>query len=260
MAQATLRLDAALVELGYFELREQAQRALLAGEVELNGRRDMKPGWQTTVQATPQGPRLYKSGTPLEVTLRARAPFVSRGGLKLAAALDAFVIDPAGMTAVDIGASTGGFSDCLLQRGARKVYTVDCGTGQLHQRLRDDPRVIVMERTNARLLTADDIADAVDLVVIDVAFISLRLILPAVVRIGRPGTTIVALVKPQFEVEPARVAKGGVVRDPLARREAVDMIRAAMRTEGWCARGEIESPITGPAGNHEYLLGAQIPL
>jgi len=258
MATAPLRLDAALVELGYFTSREQAQRALLAGEVELNGRRDMKPGWRTTIRATPDGRRLFKGNTALAVAIRARAPYVSRGGLKLAAALDAFGLDPGGMCAADIGASTGGFTDCLLQRGAARVYAIDCGSGQLHQRLRDDPRVVVMEQTNARLLQADDIGEPIDLAAIDVAFISLRLIIPAVARIGHVGTRVVALVKPQFEVGAARVAKGGVVRDPDARREAVAMIRAAMTAAGWTVTGEIESPVTGPAGNHEYLLGAQI--
>jgi 23S rRNA (cytidine1920-2'-O)/16S rRNA (cytidine1409-2'-O)-methyltransferase len=257
MPATSLRLDAALVSLGYYPTREQAQRALLAGEVELNGRRDMKPGWTTSLRDTPGGPRLFKGATALTVSIRARPPYVSRGGLKLAAALDAFGLSPAGLCALDIGASTGGFTDCLLQRGAAKVYAVDCGTGQLHQRLRNDPRVVVMEKTNARLLQPDWFDDPIAFVVIDVSFISLRLIVPVVSRIARPGATVVALVKPQFEVGPERVARGGVVRDPQARRDAVALIRSAMRAAGWHVCDEIESPITGPAGNHEFLLGAQ---
>ncbi len=258
MQQQTLRLDAALVTLEYFESREQARRALLAGEIELNGRRDMKPGWKTSIRECDGKRRLWIAGKEQEIHLRCKQPYVSRGGIKLAAALDAFGIDPSGMTVLDIGASTGGFSDCLLQRGARQVYAVDCGRGQLHDSLRQDARVTAMEKTNARYLSREQIPEIPDIIVMDVSFISLRLLLPVMDRLGQPGTLAVALVKPQFECGPEEVSRGGVVKDPEARLRAVAAVREAMESLGWESIGCVESPITGPAGNHEYLLGARL--
>jgi 23S rRNA (cytidine1920-2'-O)/16S rRNA (cytidine1409-2'-O)-methyltransferase len=258
MPQNTIRLDAALVNLGLYESREQARRALLAGEIELNGRRDMKPGWPVTIRQTENGRHLAHAGKELTIHIRERMPYVSRGGLKLAAALDAFTVDPAGLTALDIGASTGGFTDCLLQRGAGKVYAVDCGRGQLHDTLRKDSRVISMEKTNARFLTREQVPDIPGIIVADVSFISLKLLLPVMNSLGGPGTIVITLVKPQFEVGPEHVQRGGVVTDPEIRRQAVDNIRQAMEQTGWHVFGAVESPITGPAGNHEYLLGARM--
>ncbi len=254
----TIRVDAALAELGYFATEEQARRALLAGEVEIDGDRSVKPGWRASIRTTPTGRRLMLAGSEVTVAVRKRCPYVSRGGLKLAAALDEFEIDPAGMTALDIGASTGGFTDCLIQRGAAKVYAVDCGTGQLHAKLRNDSRVVVLERTNARFLTREHVPDVPGAVVIDVSFISLELILPIIHSLCASGALVAALVKPQFEVRPEMVQRGGVVRDAKARQDAVASIRNAMTELGWTVIGEMESPLIGPAGNHEYFLGARI--
>jgi len=257
MPQNVVRLDTALVALGYFPSSEQARRALLAGEIELNGRRDMKPGWQVTVGPADSG-QLKHGGKELIVKIRDRLQYVSRGGLKLAAALDAFEIDPAGMTALDIGSSTGGFTDCLLQRGAEKVYAVDCGRGQLHDSMRKDSRVISMEKMNARFLTREHVPDVPDITVADVSFISLRLLLPVIDTLGARGSLVVTLVKPQFEADPEHVQRGGVVTDPVVRRRTVDDIRGAMEGCGWNLLGDIESPLIGPAGNHEFLIGARM--
>jgi 23S rRNA (cytidine1920-2'-O)/16S rRNA (cytidine1409-2'-O)-methyltransferase len=181
--------------------------------------------------------------------------YVSRGALKLEKALEVFPIDPRGKICADLGASTGGFTDLLLQRGAARVYAVDVGYGQLHPRIRGDPRVVVRERENARLLTAQLLGERVDLVTGDLSFISLRLILPAVKAILRPGGEAVLLVKPQFEVGKGEVGKGGVVRDDAKRRAALDGVEAAARDLGFEVVGEAESPIEGPAGNREWLLG-----
>jgi len=252
------RLDVALARLGLFETREQARRSLIAGEIEIDGRRDAKPGTPVRIVQGSSGPGLMRGRARLEVHLRAKRAHVSRGGQKLEAALDAFGICPRGMTALDIGASTGGFTDCLLQRGAAKVYAVDCGTGQLHAKLRSDPRVIVLERTNARFLSRAEVPEQPAVVVVDVSFISLRLILPAIAAVAGLGTVVIALVKPQFEAGPDKVGKGGVVRDEAVRLEAVEGIREAMKAMGWACIGMIESPLTGPAGNHEYLLAARL--
>ena len=185
--------------------------------------------------------------------------YVSRGALKLEKALDVFPIDPRGKTCADLGASTGGFTDLLLQRGAAKVYAVDVGYGQLHPRLRGDPRVVVRERENARLLTAASLGDRVQLVVGDLSFISLRLILPAVKAVLLPGGDAILLVKPQFEVGKGEVGKGGVVRDDAKRRSALEAVKAAAEELGFAVVGEAESPIEGPAGNREWLLALRAP-
>jgi 23S rRNA (cytidine1920-2'-O)/16S rRNA (cytidine1409-2'-O)-methyltransferase len=184
---------------------------------------------------------------------------VSRGALKLEKALEVFPIDPSGKTCADLGASTGGFTDLLLQRGARRVYAVDVGYGQLHPKLRGDPRVVVRERENARFLTAASLGERLSLVVGDLSFISLRLILPAVKSLLLPGGHAVLLVKPQFEVGKGEVGKGGVVRDDAKRRSALEAVKAAAGELGFATVGEAESPIEGPAGNREWLLALRAP-
>jgi 23S rRNA (cytidine1920-2'-O)/16S rRNA (cytidine1409-2'-O)-methyltransferase len=215
----------------------------MAGAVVVGEARVDKPG----ALVDPAAPvRLKEEAAP--------SRYVSRGALKLERALEAFPIDPRGKTCADLGASTGGFTDLLLQRGAAKVYAVDVGYGQLHPRLRADPRVVVRERENARLLTAQALGEQVDLVTGDLSFISLRLVLPAVKAILKSEGTAVLLVKPQFEVGKGEVGKGGVVRDDAKRRAALDGVIAAARTLGFQIMGEAESPIEGPAGNREWLL------
>ena len=254
----TMRLDQALVALGYYESREQAQRALLAGELEINGLRDAKAGQRINLKTDTDIPEIYCGKNKINIVVREKSPFVSRGAYKIAAALDAFKIDPTDMLVLDIGASTGGFTDCVLQRGARKVFAVDCGYGQLHDKIRKDARVISMEKTNARFLSKEQIPEIPQLVVVDVSFISLKLILPAIQAVSEKGTIVVTLVKPQFEVGRDKIKKGGVVTDPQARLEAVEMICQEMLNLGWEIIGSIESPIIGPAGNHEFLVGATI--
>ena len=215
----------------------------MAGEVAVDGHTQTKPGTLVDVAAA--------------IELRAEDhPYVSRGALKLVAGLDAFGIDPAGAVALDIGASTGGFTDVLLRRGAARVYAIDVGYGQLAWSLRQDARVVVIERTNVRNMDLALVPEPCSLAVIDVSFISLTLVLPRVVELLRPpgGKPIVALVKPQFEVGRSLVGKGGVVRDPEVRRGAVDKIRAWASEHGLVAGPDVESPIAGPAGNLEYLL------
>ena len=233
-----IRADVLLVERGLAESRERAQALIMEGAV-----------------FTPAG-RVAKSGALLsrdvEVEVRGRLPYVSRGGYKLAHALDEFGVDPGGLVALDVGASTGGFTDCLLQRGAARVYAVDVGHGQLAYTLRRDPRVVCMEKLNARL--PFDLPEPADLLVIDVSFISLTLALPQPMTHLRPGGTAIALVKPQFEARRGEVGRGGVIRDEALREDIL------MRVEQWLsARDDVElldtipSPITGDAGNHEYL-------
>jgi 23S rRNA (cytidine1920-2'-O)/16S rRNA (cytidine1409-2'-O)-methyltransferase len=241
------RVDALMVERGLAENRARAGAMVMAGLVSAAGKRIDKPGHAVPADA------------PLAVAARDH-PYVSRGGVKLAAALDAFAIDPAGLVCLDIGASTGGFTDVLLRRGAARVYAVDVGHGQLDWRLRNDPRVVVRERVNARSLGREAVPEPVDLVVVDASFIGLATILPAPLALARPGARLVALVKPQFEVEPARVGRGGIVRDPAARAEAVARVGAWLETTaGWRVLGTRESPIAGAEGNVEFLLAARRP-
>jgi 23S rRNA (cytidine1920-2'-O)/16S rRNA (cytidine1409-2'-O)-methyltransferase len=237
------RADVLLVEKGLAESRARAPALVTAGAVVAGEQRVEKPG------------QLLDPALPLRVKEGA-APqrYASRGALKLERALDAFPVDPRGLTCADLGASTGGFTDLLLQRGAAKVYAVDVGYGQLHARLRADPRVVVRERENARLLDAAALGELVQLVVGDLSFISLRLVLPAVKSILAPGGAAVLLVKPQFEVGKGEVGKGGVVRDEAKRRRALEDVKAAARDLGFEVLGEAESPIEGPAGNREWLL------
>jgi 23S rRNA (cytidine1920-2'-O)/16S rRNA (cytidine1409-2'-O)-methyltransferase len=238
------RLDQLLVERGLAESRAKAQAAIMAGLVFSNEK------------------RLDKPGTPVaeDVALEVRGqphPWVSRGGLKLAHAIEAFGIDVAGKVAIDVGASTGGFTDVLLTKGAAKVYAVDVGHGQLAWKLRNDPRVIVLEKTNARHLTAEVIPEAPDMVVCDASFIGLETVLPAALALAKPGAVVVALIKPQFEVGKDRVGKGGVVREPELHAEVRARIAQWLPRIGWTVLGEDESPIQGPEGNREFLIAAR---
>ncbi len=242
------RIDVLLVERGLAESRARAQALVMAGAVVAGEARVDKPG------------ALVDHALPIRVKADA-APrrYASRGALKLEGALAAFPIDPRGRACADLGASTGGFTDLLLQRGAARVHAVDVGYGQLHPRLRADPRVVVHERRNARHLTAEALGERVDLVVGDLSFISLRLVLPAVKAILRPGGDAVLLVKPQFEVGRGEVGKGGVVRDDAKRRAALEAVAEAARALGFEVLGHAESPVEGPAGNREWLLGLRLP-
>ena len=242
------RIDLVLVRRGLAESRARAQALVLAGAVVVGEARVDKPG--TLVD--PEAPiRLKADAAPRK--------YVSRGALKLEGALSAFPVDPAGKVCADLGASTGGFTDLLLQRGAARVHAVDVGYGQLHPRLRADARVVVRERENARHLTAAALGERVDLVVGDLSFISLRLVLPAVVDLLRPGGDAILLVKPQFEVGKGEVGKGGVVRDDAKRRAALLGIEEAARALGLEPAGHAESPVEGPAGNREWLLWVRKP-
>jgi len=232
------RLDMLLLHRGLAESRKQAQSLILAGQVMVNGAIGDKAGRLVSEAAT--------------VELRGRLPYVSRGGYKLAAALDAFDLDVAGWVAADVGASTGGFTDCLLQRGAVKVYAIDVGYGQLAWKLRQDPRVVVLERTNVRYLGV--LPEEVNLATVDVSFIGLELVLPVIQRLLAAGGQIVALVKPQFEAGRRQVGKGGVVRDPVIHREVLSRVIGWAGGHGLWAMGLIPSPITGPKGNVEFLL------
>jgi len=243
MKAAKQRLDVALVERGLVESRAKAQAVILAGLVFSGDKRLDKAGASVAPDQ------------PLELR-GAEHPWVSRGGIKLAHALDHFAIDPTGQVVLDIGASTGGFTDVLLSRGARRVYAVDVGHGQLAWKLRNDPRVAVLEKTNARYLTRAEVPEAVDLVVCDASFIGLETVLPAALALARPNARLIALIKPQFEVGRARVGKGGVVRDPALHREVCERIAAWLPRQGWAVRGLLESPIRGPEGNVEFLITA----
>jgi 23S rRNA (cytidine1920-2'-O)/16S rRNA (cytidine1409-2'-O)-methyltransferase len=233
-----VRLDQLLVQRGLAESRSQAQALVLAGEVYVGGQMALKPGARVPDEA--------------QVEVRERLPYVSRGGLKLAAALDAFQVAVQGAVCADVGASTGGFTDCLLQRGAVRVYAIDVGYGQLAWQLRRDERVVVMERTNVRYVEA--LPEPVQLVVMDASFISLGLLLPPVVRWLAPGADVIPLVKPQFEAGRGQVGKGGVVRDPAVHRQVLEKVAGYATGLGLAVLGVIHSPITGPAGNVEFLM------
>jgi 23S rRNA (cytidine1920-2'-O)/16S rRNA (cytidine1409-2'-O)-methyltransferase len=241
------RIDLLLVERGLADSRARAQALVMAGAVVAGEARVDKPG-QLVDEAMPL--RLKDGAAPQR--------YVSRGALKLEKALEVFPVDPAGLTCADLGASTGGFTDLLLQRGAARVYAVDVGYGQLHDKVRGDPRVVVRERENARALTAETLGERVDLVVGDLSFISLRLVLPAVKEILEPGGWALLLVKPQFEVGKGEVGKGGVVREDSKRQAALEGVAAAARQLGFEVMGHAESPIQGPAGNRECLLGLRL--
>lgn len=231
------RLDILLHERGLVESRERARRIIMAGQVQVDGGVVDKPGTRVPAGAN--------------IRVKAGLPYVSRGGLKLRAALEAFAVEVQHAVAADIGASTGGFTDCLLQHGAHRVYAIDVGYGQLAWRLRQDPRVVVMERLNARYLTA--LPEPIDLVTVDVSFISLTLVLPAVKRLLAPTGQVVALIKPQFEAGRKQVRKGGVVKDPAVHRRVLCNILDWALESGFEVKGLIRSPLRGPAGNIEFL-------
>ncbi|MDB6056796.1 MAG: hemolysin [Verrucomicrobiales bacterium] len=240
-----MRLDQALVDLKLAESREKAKRSILAGQVRVNGQQAKKPSDAVAAEDT--------------ITVDAPEKYVSRGGHKLEHALNEFKLDVNGLTAIDLGASTGGFTDCLLQRGVKRVYAVDVGHGQLAWKLRRDPRVVVMEKTNARALKPDSFRKPFtggDIIVIDCSFISLRKILPAALGLLQPSGKIVALVKPQFEAGKAEADKGaGVITDPAVHARVLEELRAfvsSQTTLKWS--GQVESPLLGPAGNKEFLV------
>ena len=240
------RLDQLLVERGLADSRSRARALIMAGLVYSGTRRLDKAGVRLAQDAR------------LDVRGRGH-PWASRGGIKLAHGLDHFRVDPQGLVCLDVGASTGGFTDVLLSRGAARVYAVDVGRGQLAWKLRGDERVVVLERTNARHLTRDMVPHPVALIVCDVSFIGLETALPAPLALAAPGAWLVALVKPQFEVGKGRVGKGGVVREPDLHREVCGRIRAWLADRpGWCVLGITESPVTGPSGNKEFLIAGRL--
>ena len=243
MTSTRERADKLVVEAGLAESRQKAQAMILAGQVIADDHVVKKSGDLLSTTAT-----LRIKGDPM--------PFVSRGGIKLEHALEHFALDVTGLSGLDVGASTGGFTDCLLQRGCARVCAVDVGTNQLAWKLRQDPRVVSMEQVNARSLQPTDLPFAPDLSVCDVSFISLTLVMPSLVAPLRQGAPIVALVKPQFEVGRDGIEKGGVVRDPALHEVAIERCKAAAIALGCEVRGVVRSPITGPAGNVEFLLYA----
>ena len=240
---AKTRADQMLVDRGLAESKTRAQALIMAGLVFAGTRKVDKPG-----QALPED-------TALDVRGRDH-PWVSRGGIKLAHGLDRFGWDVTGAVAIDVGSSTGGFTDVLLTRGAARVYAVDSGTNQLAWKLRQDPRVIVHEQTSARILTATHIPEPIDLIVCDASFIGLAKVLERPMTFAGPGARLMALIKPQFEAGRDEVGKGGVVRDPAIRARVCDSVAAWLASEGWPVEGTVESPITGPEGNVEYLVAA----
>ena len=233
------RLDAALVERGLFPSREQAQRAIMAGEVRVGDAVVDKSSTQVAADA--------------DISVEAAAKYVGRGGLKLEGALRHFGVEVTGAIALDIGASTGGFTDCLLQDGAKKVYSIDVGHGQLAWKIRNDPRVVVREKLNARFLSRADVPEPVDLCVIDVSFISLTLILPKAFELVSPNGVILALIKPQFELQASDVGRGGIVRDPALHEKAQAKIRDFVAGAGQQLIGIVPSSITGTDGNQEFF-------
>ncbi len=238
-----IRLDHALVERELYPSREQAQRAIMAGEVRINEQVATKPSLMVAPDA--------------QIVTTAPPRFVGRGGLKLEGALNHFVIDVGGIAAADIGASTGGFTDCLLQRGARLLYAIDVGHGQLSWKIRSDPRVVVLEKVNARTLSHTLIPDALDLCVIDVSFISLTLMLPNAFALLRPSGIVLALIKPQFELERSAVSRGGIVRDAALHEKAQRKIASFIEQLGHDVTGVAPSVITGTNGNQEFFICAR---
>lgn len=242
---AKLRADQLLVDRGLAESRARAQALILAGLVFLGDRKVEKAGQQVAEDAV------------LDVRGRDH-PWVSRGGIKLAHAIDHFGIDVTGMVAIDVGSSTGGFTDVLLSNGATRVYAVDSGTNQLAWKLRSDPRVIVHEQTSARILTAEHIPEAVDIIVCDASFISLAKVLERPLGFARPGAQLAALIKPQFEAGREEVGKGGVVCDPAIHARVCEEVKSWLMAKGWSVTGITSSPITGPQGNIEFLIHARL--
>lgn len=242
---AKVRVDQLLVERGLADSREKARALILAGDVLIDGQRSDKPGRPVSSDS--------------EVSVTARLPYVSRGGVKLAAALDHFAIDATGKICLDVGSSTGGFTDCLLQRGAARVWAVDVGHGQLDWKLRNDPRVVVREGLNARYLAPNEFPEQFDLAVCDASFISATLLIPSIVPLLCAHGAMIILVKPQFEAGKGKVGKGGIVRDPAQHQAACERVQACVAAHGFQS-SIIESPITGAEGNREFLLYAKRPL
>jgi len=241
-----LRLDRLMMERGLAPSREKAQALIMAGQVVVGDHAVDKSGQQVARDA--------------EIRIKGDVlPYVSRGGLKLRKALDEFGVAVDGLVAIDVGASTGGFTDCLLQAGVRKVFAVDVGHGQLAWKLQQDPRVVSMEKTNIRYLLPEQLETRPDLAVIDASFISLSKVLPATAGLLKPGGRIIALIKPQFEVGRGEVGKGGIVRDPAAHERVVEAVRRTAQEMGLIAAGLCESPITGADGNREFLILLQLP-
>jgi len=240
------RLDKLMVARGLASSREKAQALIMAGQVVVGDHAADKAGQQVAADA--------------EIRIKGEVlPYVGRGGLKLKKALDEFGIEVDGLAALDVGASTGGFTDCLLQAGARKVFAVDVGYGQLAWKLRQDARVVSLEKTNIRHLTPDQLEQVPDLAVIDASFISLSKVLPATVALVRPGGCIIALIKPQFEVGRGEVGKGGIVRDPAAHEKAVAGVKQVAAELGLTVAGLCDSPILGADGNREFLILLNVP-
>jgi len=236
-----IRLDQLLVQKGLVESREKARRMIMAGLVEVNRVRIDKPGSLVPISS--------------DISLKnPYPPFVSRGGLKLEKALDHFSVDVNGKVLLDVGSSTGGFTDCLLQRGADRVISVDVGYGQLHWKIRNDPRVRVLEKTNIRYLRPEELKERINGAVIDVSFISLKLVVPPVSKLLLEDAFIIALIKPQFEVGKGQVGKGGVVRDPSLHQAVMDTLIPFFKNSGWSVMGPIESPLLGPKGNREFFV------
>ena len=238
-AEKKIRVDQLLVERGLAESRQRAQAMIMAGNVLADGRPVTKAGQQVSKQ--------------IQFTVKESCPYVSRGGLKLEGALNAFDIDVQDKICLDVGASTGGFTDCLLQHGAEKVYAVDVGYGQLAWKLRQDERVVAIERANIRYLPAEKLPHQFDIITIDTSFISLKIVIPAIIKFLKPNGLIVALIKPQFEIGKGRVGKGGVVRDPEDHQEVLDDLAAFAGQQGLACRTAVTSPINGPKGNVEFF-------
>jgi len=237
------RLDILLVERGFAESRQRAVALILAGKVQVDGCQASKAGQRVSADANVE-------------LLAQDETYVSRGGFKLASALDGFSIEVGHLVAMDVGVSTGGFTDCLLQRGAKKVYAIDVGYGQLGWQIRQDPRVVILERCNVRYLTTEQVSEQVDLAVIDTSFISLTKVIPKVLEFVKGGGKLLALIKPQFEVGRGQVGKGGVVRDPELHRQVVREIEQFCESQGMEVRGVKESSLLGPKGNREFFIYA----
>lgn len=240
MLKIKKRLDVLLTEQMYADTRSKAQAIIMAGQVYVNGQKADKPG------------TAYEENVQIEVR-GVTCPYVSRGGLKLEKALRDFGVDPTGFVCSDSGASTGGFTDCLLQHGAKKVFAIDVGYGQLDWKIRSDERVVVMERTNIRYVTPEDLGEPLDLSVIDVSFISLRIVLPAIKALLKPTGQVLCLIKPQFEAGKEKVGKKGVVREPEVHKEVLDSFVATATELGFTILGLAYSPVKGPEGNIEFL-------
>ena len=234
------RLDVLLVEQGHADTRSKAQAIIMSGQVYVDGQKADKPGIP------------YEETVSIEVRGES-CPYVSRGGWKLEKALREFGVNPEGYVCSDSGASTGGFTDCLLQKGAKKVFAIDVGYGQLDWKLRSDPRVVVMERTNIRYVTQEQLGQPLDLSVVDVSFISLKLVLPVIKTLLKPTGQVLCLIKPQFEAGREKVGKKGVVRDPQTHREVLDQFIAGVQQMGFAILGMTFSPVKGPEGNIEFL-------